>query len=217
MTKNHRDQVIHHFNSQKDRLVAHYDTVNRAYVVEPLLPFIKAANDPQGTPLLCLDIGAGGGHDADFFAATFNMKVLAIDPSEQLLQTGKDKFTNPAIEWRVDHLPTLTACEDQKGKADFIVLSAVWQYLAPDERIGALKRLNDLLKPGGHMLILYPTPPSRELQEAISEQTFKDELKSCPDLEIVHEKIHPDFTHRKALNGEDLYFLNFVMRKNSKP
>ena len=213
MTTQHRQSVINHFNTQKDQLVEMYDKIDRSHVVEPILPFMQADNKPDGNPLLCLDIGAGGGHDAHFFATTFNMKVLAIDPSADLLQTGIDQFPHPNIDWRVDHLPQLMECDDHEGKADFILLSAVWQYLAPDERTGALKRLHDLLKPGGHMLILYPTPPSRELQQSISEQTFKDELKSCPGLKIVHEQIHPDFRKRKALNGDDLYFMNFVMQK----
>lgn len=99
-------------------------------------------------PALILDIGAGIGRDAAAFA-DMGHQVVAAEPTIEFLEIGQQKHPSPSITWLSDGLPQLSQLEKYKNQFDFILCHLVWQHLDKNERLEAMKRIAELLKPDG--------------------------------------------------------------------
>jgi SAM-dependent methyltransferase len=85
-------------------------------------------------PGLVLDVGAGAGRDAAWFAVR-GWGVVAVEPAEGMRQEALRRHGGDAtIRWLNDRLPGLEAAHRLGLMFDLIWLSAVWQHVAP--RIG---------------------------------------------------------------------------------
>lgn len=102
-------------------------------------------------PLKVMDVGAGSGRDAAFFAKerTGN-SVLAVEPAKELAEFGKEFTKGLNVRWSHSALPDLAGIEDE---FHLILLSAVWMHLAPKDRLSALARLAELLGNNGLLVI----------------------------------------------------------------
>jgi hypothetical protein len=72
------------------------------------------------------------------------------------------------VRWIDDRLPALTACHQLGLAFDVILLSAVWQHVAPGDRARAFRKLSALLKPKGLLVIILrfgTSPPDRPMHE----------------------------------------------------
>jgi SAM-dependent methyltransferase len=111
--------------------------------------------------LRMLDLGAGTGMHADYFAK-LGHSVTAVDPVPEMLNEGKKLYQNSNLTFVTDSLPTLeklgTEC------FDVIYSIAAWQYIKPEDRQAAMARTAELLLPGGTLVIVWPVPMSREFQ-----------------------------------------------------
>jgi SAM-dependent methyltransferase len=103
-------------------------------------------------PALALDIGCGGGRDADWLA-TLGIDVVAVDSSHQMLAEAQRLHPNSAIRWIADSLPGLSKVVRLGLSFDLILLSAVWMHVAPTERARAFRKMVTLMKPGGCLAI----------------------------------------------------------------
>lgn len=97
---------------------------------------------------LILDVGAGSGRDAAGLA-TLGHEVVAVEPSSSMLREGSMRHADSRIRWLDDRLPGLEATHRAGLAFDLILLSAVWQHVAPADRPRAFRKLVTLLKPGG--------------------------------------------------------------------
>lgn len=114
------------------------------------------------TQLLILDVGAGSGRDAAWFAER-DHEVVAAEPSDDLRQQAQDIHPSPRIQWLDDQLPALESVHALDYQFDVILLSAVWMHVPPSERERAFRKLTELLKPGGHLIMtLRSEPPDDE-------------------------------------------------------
>ena len=95
-----------------------------------------------------LDIGAGSGRDAAWFAAR-GYEVVAADPSETMLAEARRRHPTPRVSWIRDSLPSLGRTVGRGLSYDVILLNAVWMHVHPDDRQRAFRKLISLLKPGG--------------------------------------------------------------------
>lgn len=95
-----------------------------------------------------LDVGAGSGRDAAWFAAR-GYAVVAVDPSETMLAEARRRHPTPRTSWIRDGLPSLNRTVGRGLSYDIILLNAVWMHVHPDERQRAFRKLISLLKPGG--------------------------------------------------------------------
>src|SRR5207245_1025188 len=111
-----------------------YAKIDRRSVHPNLFEYLAAASH-TGSVLDVLDIGAGSGNDA-FAIAQLGHKVTAVEPSA-LLDIALRDHTNPRITYVRDALPNLTSQQDKQF--DVVLLSAVWQYIDPSERVESLK------------------------------------------------------------------------------
>ena len=97
-------------------------------------------------------MGTGVGRDAAFLARQ-GYSVTAVDASEKMLEQAKANFSDLPIDWFVDTLPKLNTVRSLDSKYDLILVSAVWQHIAPSQRSDAIRILSRLLAPNGKLVI----------------------------------------------------------------
>lgn len=101
---------------------------------------------------LVLDVGCGSGRDA-FFMAEKGLSVIAVEPALPLLDKAKQAHNHPNITWLSDQLPELSAVFGLQVKFDLMLLSAVWMHIPESQRQRTLRKLSNLLKPNGRIVI----------------------------------------------------------------
>lgn len=82
------------------------------------------------TPGTVLDIGAGSGRDAAWFAGQGH-DVNAVEPSSGMRSEGQRFHADPRIRWMDDRLPELSGIGRLGISFDLVMLNAVWQHVAP--------------------------------------------------------------------------------------
>ena len=103
-----------------------------------------------------LDIGAGAGRDSQYFAqqgAANNISVTAIEAALTLAALGEKQTQGLNVTWLQDSLPDLNTVTKQEVSFDLILLSAVWMHIPDFQRERSLRKLTNLLKPGGLLVI----------------------------------------------------------------
>lgn len=119
-------------------------------------------------PGLVLDVGAGSGRDAGWFAGS-GWDVVAVEPAEGMRREGQQRHPEAPIRWLSDRLPGLEAVHRLGLMFDLVWLSAVWMHVIPAERQRAFRKLATLLKPGGRLVLTLrhgPVPADRPMHEA---------------------------------------------------
>jgi 2-polyprenyl-3-methyl-5-hydroxy-6-metoxy-1,4-benzoquinol methylase len=114
-----------------------------------------------------LDIGCGSGRDA-FALANLGYNVTAVDPAINMLISANENFKHDNIQWINDKMPTLDKVKSLNKKFDFILLSAVWMHIEPEDRKESFENLQSLLKKDAQMII------------SLRHGDFSDERKANP-------------------------------------
>ena len=121
---------------------ARYEAVDAQRVNGWLLDLL-----PNGKACI-LDVGSGSGRDAAWLAA-LGHDVVAIEPDAALRRENEQHHPGGTYRLLADSLPTLAATCRTGLSFDFILLNAVWMFVAPGQRERAFRKLVTLLKPGG--------------------------------------------------------------------
>ncbi|MCP4324940.1 MAG: methyltransferase domain-containing protein [Psychromonas sp.] len=135
------------------------------------LPAVLKKNDAR-----ILDLGAGAGRDSKYLAeqgAVNNIQITAVEPALMLADLGKKNTQGLNVNWLQDSLPDLKTVTKQEISFDLILLSAVWMHIPNSMRERLLRKLANLLKPGGKLVISLRHGPSgdeRKMLEVCSEQ-----------------------------------------------
>lgn len=127
-----------------------------------------------GEKLRVLDIGAGTGRDAAWFAA-HGHDVVAVEPSQAMRTVAQRLHARLPIEWREDRLPELAEMLNGADRFDIIIVSAVWMHVHPDDRSQALRSIILLLADKGMLYLtlrLGPEEPERGIYK-VSLDSFK--------------------------------------------
>ena len=103
-------------------------------------------------PGLLLDIGAGSGRDAAWFAAK-GWEVVAVEPASFMRDTARRTHASERIRWLDDSLPGLSTVHAHGLVFDLVWISGVWMHVPPDDRPRAMRKIATLLKPGGRLAI----------------------------------------------------------------
>jgi SAM-dependent methyltransferase len=138
--------TIPHYEQHAGTLVDQYESLAFEEVHVSLLDLLPA---PGAT---ILDIGAGSGRDAAWFAARGD-DVVAVEPSDAMRNHARVLHPSPRIHWLSDSLPELAQVRRLGLRFDFILLSAVWMHVPPAARARALRKLATLLAPNGRIAI----------------------------------------------------------------
>ncbi len=112
-------------------------------------------------PGLALDIGAGSGRDARWFAGR-GWEVVAAEPAAAMREAAKTAHPDSTVRWIDDRLPALSAVHRLGLSFDLVWLSGVWMHVAPEERKRAMRKIATLLKPGGRLVITLRHGPAAE-------------------------------------------------------
>jgi SAM-dependent methyltransferase len=116
-------------------------------------------------PALVLDVGAGTGRDA-VWLARLGHDVVAVEPLAAIRAEAQRRHPNAGVRWVVDQLPSLPAIYRLGLTFDLILLSGVWQHVAPGERQRALRKVLGLLGPGGVLALTLRVGPA-EVERAM--------------------------------------------------
>lgn len=126
-------------------------------------------------PSRILDIGAGTGADAAWFASRGH-EVVAVEPTAELRLPAMALHPAASIEWIDDSLSRLAVVRDRKRQFRVIMLAAVWMHLDREERRRAMPNLPALLTRDGVVVMSLrhgPVPEGRRMFEVSAEETIR--------------------------------------------
>lgn len=172
-------------------LARRYEAVSSPDLHGPVADLIPAA------PARVLDVGAGSGRDAAWLAK-MGHAVIAAEPSATLRAEAARNHPSARISWADDRLPGLASI---RGPFGLILLSAVWQHVAPADRPTAFRTLTGLLASGGLLLIslrLGPPDLMRDMHP-VSAEELRD-LAAGSGLAVVREAPLPDRMGRSEIS-----------------
>ena len=106
-----------------------------------------------------LDVGAGSGRDAAWFAERGH-SVVAVEPSSRMREAGSARHKSSKIRWLDDRLPALDKLLRTKSSFDLVWVSAVWHHLPTSQRHRAFRKLVSVLSPDMRQHDDQPSPGS---------------------------------------------------------
>ena len=140
--------VIAAYDGRADMLAARYEAVSSERMLAEVLPVIPGGGDGR----LALDVGAGTGRDAAWLTS-LGYEVVAAEPAAAMRRVAAERHRTRGIRWINDALPTLDHVHGLGLAYDLVLMSAVWQHVAPPDRPRALRKLATLMKPGGVLVM----------------------------------------------------------------
>jgi SAM-dependent methyltransferase len=167
------------YAEEAEDLFKRYESISGAETHKAILHLIPAAESHV------LDVGAGTGRDAAWFAS-MGHRVTAVEPTEAMRLPAMKLHPSPAIEWLDDSLPELALVRRRGEPFDLILLSAVWMHFDSAQRREAMASLAALLRTGGTLIMRVrhgPVPQGRRMFEIPDEETI--ELAGAHDLHTV--------------------------------
>jgi 2-polyprenyl-3-methyl-5-hydroxy-6-metoxy-1,4-benzoquinol methylase len=124
------------------------------------------------SPTDVLDVGAGTGRDAAWFAARGD-RVTAIEPTRKMRDGAMALHPAANITWIDDCLPELVSV---RGRTfDLVWMSAVWMHIDAAERAAMMPGVAALVRPAGAMMISLrhgPIPEGRRMFEVSATETI---------------------------------------------
>jgi len=156
------------YAQEAPELFARYENIPAPEAHRAVLHFIPPA------PADLLDIGAGTGRDAAWFAE-MGHGVIAVEPVEAMRLGAMKLHPLPGIEWLDDSLPDLTRLRRRGRTFDLVMLTAVWMHLDAAERARAMPYLAALVANPGRIIMTLrhgPVPPGRRMFEVSAEETI---------------------------------------------
>jgi 2-polyprenyl-3-methyl-5-hydroxy-6-metoxy-1,4-benzoquinol methylase len=129
-----------------DALVRRYERVR------PTDKYRAALHLIPSLPCRVMDIGAGSGVDAAWFAS-LGHEVFAVEPTAELRRSAMATYPSPRIHWMDDYLPHLRSVVALDETFELIVVAGVWTHLDETERHEAVKTIASLLAPDGVAVI----------------------------------------------------------------
>ena len=180
-----------YYDAHAANLIPRYEGVDPARLHDWLSGLIPRS------PATVLDVGAGSGRDAAWFADQGH-DVVAVEPSQGMRSQGQQLHTDPRIRWIADQLPDLNHLAPLGISFDLVMLTAVWQHVAPSERERAFRKLAALVKSGGLLALSLrsgPAPPGSGMHPV----SLDEVVRLARNHGFAVEKVHhaPDQQDRE--------------------
>jgi len=141
----HADDALNTYETISDSWITRSEQIDIEGLYQPVRDLLPPP------PASVLDIGAGTGRDAAWFAAKGH-PVTAAEPAARLRSAGEALHAGKAIEWSDAQLPDLGAL-DAGNRFDCQVMIGVWQHLPAPQRPPAMKRLYELASEKGRVVM----------------------------------------------------------------
>ncbi len=147
------------YNNNATKLAEQYLSKTFEQVHQSWAQFLPTViNNPNAR---ILDLGAGSGRDVKYLAELAanthqknnNVQIFAVEPAQELAAIGQKTTDILNVKWINDSLPALSKVSKQEVSFDLILLSAVWMHIPPSDRARSIRKLANLLKPGGKLVI----------------------------------------------------------------
>lgn len=170
------------YEQEAQALLKQYEAVNPEVVHAGYLSLLPMK------PSIVLDVGAGSGRDAAYFADQGH-RVVAVEPTKSLRLGAQNIHAGKDIEWIDDLLPDLSQVKVLGLRFDLIMLSAVLMHLDEEQRVKTLATLASLLSPDGRIVMSLrhgPVPEGRQMfdigREEILRLAEENGLRAHPDV-----------------------------------
>lgn len=150
-----RKAVLDGYETHATDLIDRFDTIPSEVLFAPV-----AAHLP-GLPCDMLDLGAGTGRDASWFAGQGH-RVWAVEPVVQFRNFGRARRDH--VIWIDDTLPELSLVSGMNKTFDLVVLNGVLHHLSPLDQETALRSVGQLMSSRGRAVLSLrhgPAPASR--------------------------------------------------------
>ncbi len=193
------------YNKNAEKLAELYLSKTFEQVHQSWLSYLTPVLNKKDARIL--DLGAGAGRDSKYMAeqgASNNVSITAIEPALTLAQLGKQQTQGLNVRWLQDSLPDLHAVTKQEVSFDLILLSAVWMHIPDSQRARSLRKLANLLKPGGKLVISLRHGPSgdeRNMFDVCSDRLLQ-RGKKCGLLPLLVTENHKDVLEREAVSWQ---------------
>jgi ubiquinone/menaquinone biosynthesis C-methylase UbiE len=110
-------------------------------------------------PKMLLDYGCGPGSAANRIACSYDIRIIAVDPSAEMLAIASQRYRHPRITYRQIHDNRLDFLAD--GSMDAAMSCFVFIVLPSREQLRAIAaEVWRVLRPGGRFAVLDPHPDS---------------------------------------------------------
>lgn len=131
-----------------------------------------------------------------------------MEPSRALRKKARAAHPSPQIQWVDDRLPELKKVKAMGLRFDLILVSAVWQHVKQGDRERVFRKLANLLKPEGQLVItlrLGPPDPARSMHAVSAEELRRLGLGQSLSLEL-DDGGRPDLLGREEIRWQSLVF-----------
>lgn len=207
-----------HNGANAETLAEGYKKIDRRKVNPELFDYLETIQS-EGKALKVLDIGCGAGNDA-IIIAKMGHNVVGVEPSD-LRDIAERDHSHPKIRYVEGRLPLLPHILQEPEIFDVVILSAVYQYIHPEDRVQSIWQIGSILKEGGRIFLNYPSPPSRPYQYEITPGQLRHDIRQANQhLEgpaILSDTFRitaiPDSRGRQSLDGRELNFYNCEIKK----
>lgn len=192
--------ILRPYNQEAKKLADQYESKCFEEIHTQALPFIPSQVSQV------LDIGAGSGRDAAWFAA-HDHNVIAIEPSIKLRQIAESIHPSRKIKWMDDHLPSLDKTSGMDIQFDLIWLSAIWMHLTTDNRQQSLNTLKRLLSSNGRIMVSlrHGNPPKNRKIFTVSLAELEHQAKKTGFRVIFSQETEDSFKR------EDVWWQTVVL------
>lgn len=187
--------AIASYDANAPRLAASWRLLDPLVVHAPVLHLLPAP------PASILDIGAGAGGDAGWFASQGH-HVVAVEPADGLRRAGMNDHPSPRIAWVDDSLPELASLAGRRDAFDLVMLTAVWAHLDHDQRARAMPNIARLMRRGGRLIMSIRhgwTPPDRPTWDARPDDTIR--FAEAEGLALIFRASHDSVQALNRANG----------------
>ena len=160
-----------------------------------------------------LDLGAGAGRDSKYMAqqgTSNNISVTAIEPAAMLAELGKQHTQGLNVRWLQDSLPDLITVTKQEVSFDLILLSAVWMHIPETQCSRSLRKLANLLKPGGKLVISLRHGSSGDERNMLSANVNNIKNIPCKCITYANRKKGVFEVESKTVRAKDNLFLDLT-------
>ncbi|MCV6591691.1 MAG: methyltransferase domain-containing protein [Silicimonas sp.] len=177
--------ALDRYRTHAERLGRRFLNLDAETVLEAVLSFLPTE------PVPVLDVGAGSGRDALWFAEKGH-EVTAVEPVREMSEQAEKTRFRDRIHWIEDHLPGLEALDGHEGRYGLALLSGVWHHLPPEIRAPAFTRLAGLLRPEGRLVLSLRLGPDVDGRTnfAIDLEHTLTEARAA-GLDLVHKAERP--------------------------
>ena len=178
------------------RLVQDYESRTFEQTFASILDLFPAS------PCRSLDVGAGTGRHAAALAKR-NHEVTAVEPTRELREAGQNLHNDVPLTWVNDTLPELESLGHGPKivQYDFILMAAVLMHFDERERKDIIRRMGELLAPGGRFILSLrhgPIPQGRRMFSVSLDEIIT--LAKQNGMHYVHHASCPDPSARPGVS-----------------